>query len=72
MVTRLTAAGPVACFFIDGGRGPLLVPGPRVAGERHRRPHGCRWSDNIELTDGLGNDGEAATHLLIQCGIAFR
>jgi hypothetical protein len=32
----------------------------------------CCWSDIMEPTDGLGNDGEAATHLLIQRGMASR
>ncbi len=31
-----------------------------------------RWDEVIELTNGLSNDDESATYLLIQRGIAFR
>jgi hypothetical protein len=31
-----------------------------------------RWADVVDLTEGLANDDEAATYLLIQRGIAFR
>lgn len=31
-----------------------------------------RWSDIVELTDGLTNEDETATYLMIQRGIAFR
>ncbi|MDQ1058034.1 tetratricopeptide (TPR) repeat protein [Arthrobacter globiformis] len=31
-----------------------------------------RWADVVDLTEGLTNDDEAATYLLIQRGIAFR